>query len=128
MFSRVVARVSVRCRLVSQQNGKGVGDYLLSRLLQGVSIVRSGGAEISHAGYCCESQVASVPSGATMSGDEKPFRRLPLCVRPYHYDISLTPNLTAFTFDGTENVHLNVGFLRPRPRSLLPPPLILPLK
>ncbi|XP_011635269.1 puromycin-sensitive aminopeptidase [Pogonomyrmex barbatus] len=44
-----------------------------------------------------------------MSSDEKKsFRRLPLCVRPYHYDISLVPNLTAFTFDGTENVYLDV--------------------
>ncbi|XP_024886627.1 puromycin-sensitive aminopeptidase isoform X1 [Temnothorax curvispinosus] len=114
MFSRVVARVgvSVRCRLVSQQNGngKGVGDNLLSRLLRGSSTVGNGGGETLHATYRGDraSEVVNVPNEATMSGDEKPFRRLPLCVRPYHYDISLTPNLAAFTFDGTENVHLNV--------------------
>ncbi|XP_011692376.1 PREDICTED: puromycin-sensitive aminopeptidase isoform X2 [Wasmannia auropunctata] len=111
MFSRVVARVSVRCRLVvSQQNGKGVvGDNLLSRRLLRASTVGHGGHQgARYSGKTCEIASEPATSGATMSGDEKPFRRLPLCVRPYHYDISLTPHLTAFTFDGTENVHLNV--------------------
>ncbi|XP_011165084.1 puromycin-sensitive aminopeptidase isoform X2 [Solenopsis invicta] len=106
MFSRVVARVSVRCRLVSQQNGKGVDDNLLSRLLRASDTVGNGGTLCARC-RSRTSEVASEPSGA-MSGDEKPFRRLPSCVRPYHYDISLTPNLTTFTFDGTENVYLNV--------------------
>lgn len=107
MFSRVVARVSVRCRLVSQQNGKGVDDNLLSRLLRASDTVGNGGTLCARC-RSRTSEVASEPSGA-MSGDEKPFRRLPSCVRPYHYDISLTPNLTTFTFDGTENVYLNVS-------------------
>ncbi|EGI68003.1 PREDICTED: puromycin-sensitive aminopeptidase [Acromyrmex echinatior] len=106
MFSRIVARVSVRCRFVSQQKEKGVDDNLLLRLLRACT-VRNGG--IQDARYCVKTcQVAvSEPCGA-MSGDEKPFRRLPLCVRPYHYDISLTPHITTFTFSGTEKVHLNV--------------------
>ncbi|XP_012523522.1 puromycin-sensitive aminopeptidase isoform X2 [Monomorium pharaonis] len=114
MFSRVVACVSVRCCLVSQQNGKGVYDNLLSsRLLRACErTVGIGGSQRARCYSCTRvSEVASEPSSpsvAMSSGDEKPFRRLPTCVRPYHYDISLTPNLTAFTFDGTESVHLNV--------------------
>ncbi|KYN13786.1 PREDICTED: puromycin-sensitive aminopeptidase [Trachymyrmex cornetzi] len=106
MFSRVVARVSVRCRLVSQQKEKGVGDNLLSRLLRASTVgVGNGGSQgARYCGKTCQVAV-SEPCGA-MSGDEKPFRRLPLCVRPYHYDIFLTPHIT--TFDGTEKVHLNV--------------------
>ncbi|KAL0113903.1 hypothetical protein PUN28_011320 [Cardiocondyla obscurior] len=114
MFSRVVARAGVRCRSVSQQNGQGQGVDAgsLSRLLRGASTVGSNGGQVPRVNYprrnVCE-VTASVPCGATMSSDEKkPFRRLPLCVRPYHYDISLTPNLATFTFDGTESVHLNV--------------------
>lgn len=101
MFSRVVARVSVRCCLVSQQKEKGVGPLL--RLLR-ASVIGRSEARYSTSVSACES------SEAIMSGDEKkPFRRLPLCVRPYHYDISLTPNLATFTFNGTESVHLDVS-------------------
>ncbi|XP_046484591.1 puromycin-sensitive aminopeptidase isoform X1 [Neodiprion pinetum] len=42
------------------------------------------------------------------SAEKKPFRRLPTDVRPYHYDISLTPDLGKFTFSGKENVHVDV--------------------
>ncbi|XP_018337298.1 PREDICTED: puromycin-sensitive aminopeptidase isoform X2 [Trachymyrmex septentrionalis] len=105
MFSRVVARVSVRCRLVSQQKEKGVGDNLLSRLLR-ASTIGNGG--IQGARYCGKTSQVAVSEPCVAMGDEKPFRRLPLCVRPYHYDISLTPHITTFTFNGTEKVHLNV--------------------
>jgi len=114
-LSRVVARVSVRCRLVSQQKEKEVADNLLSRLLRASTVGNGGTLCARYSGKT--SEVASEPSGA-MSGDEKPFRRLPLCVRPYHYDISLTPHLAAFTFDGTENVHLNVSIATRGSRSL----------
>lgn len=125
MFTRIVARVSVHCRLVSQQKGKGVGNNLLSQLLQ-VNTVENGGT--LHVRYYSKtSEVVSELSG-TMSGDEKPFRRLPLCVRPYHYDISLIPNLIAFTFDGTENVYLNVSCATRRFRSLSPSFFILRIK
>ncbi|XP_070156779.1 puromycin-sensitive aminopeptidase [Polyergus mexicanus] len=102
MFSRVVARVSVRRRcLVSQQKDKGVDPLL--RLLRASIIV--GKCEARY----YNTSVSAGESSATMSGDEKkPFRRLPLYVRPYHYNISLTPNLVTFTFDGIESVHLNV--------------------
>lgn len=103
MFSRVVARVSVRRCLVSQQKDKGVDP--LQRLLRASIIVEK-----------CEARYyntrESIESSARMGDEKKPFRRLPSFVRPYHYDISLTPNLTTFTFDGTESVHLNVSWPR----------------
>eukprot|EP00300_Choanocystis_sp_HF-7_P042003 c8778_g1_i1.p1 GENE.c8778_g1_i1~~c8778_g1_i1.p1 ORF type:complete len:694 (-),score=157.71 c8778_g1_i1:127-2160(-) len=34
---------------------------------------------------------------------------LPTGVRPVHYDLSLTPNFTNFTFDGTVHAHLKVS-------------------
>ncbi|XP_011304312.1 puromycin-sensitive aminopeptidase isoform X2 [Fopius arisanus] len=43
-----------------------------------------------------------------MSNDKKPFSRLPTDVRPYHYEISLTPDLKNFTFEGTQNVEIEV--------------------
>ncbi|XP_020286136.1 puromycin-sensitive aminopeptidase isoform X2 [Pseudomyrmex gracilis] len=102
MFSRVVARVVVRCRFVSQQKEKGVFSSTLQRLLS-VSTVGNGEIKPQTA------RAHDHGTSETMSSEEKkPFRRLPLFVRPYHYEITLTPNLKAFTFDGTENVHLNV--------------------
>ncbi|KAL6422387.1 hypothetical protein ACFW04_010611 [Cataglyphis niger] len=101
MFSRVVARVSARRCLVSQQKDKGVDP--LQRLLRASFIV-----EKCEVRYYKTSE--SIESSARMGDEKKPFRRLPSFVRPYHYDISLTPNLTTFTFDGIESVHLNVEF------------------
>ncbi|XP_063975639.1 puromycin-sensitive aminopeptidase isoform X2 [Diachasmimorpha longicaudata] len=43
-----------------------------------------------------------------MTTDKKPFNRLPTDVRPYHYEISLTPDLKNFTFEGTQNVEIEV--------------------
>ncbi|XP_011349925.1 puromycin-sensitive aminopeptidase isoform X2 [Ooceraea biroi] len=106
MFSSgVIARVTVRCHLVSQQKGKGIIGNSLQRLLLASSI---GNGKTRAARYST-SEIANNESTAAMSSKEKkPFCRLPSCVRPYHYDISLTPDLTTFTFDGTEKVHLNV--------------------
>ncbi|XP_067208071.1 puromycin-sensitive aminopeptidase isoform X1 [Linepithema humile] len=104
MFSRFVTRVSVYCRFVSQQKGKGVGCNSPQRLSLANFV---GNGRIQAARYST-SEITSKSSGA-MSGDEKkPFRRLPPDVRPYHYDIKLSPNLETFTFDGEVKIHLNV--------------------
>lgn len=106
MFSRTVARVGVRRRFVSQQKGKGVGNNSLQRLLLVNVTVGSSKQTVRYS----TNEVASDSSRATMSSNEKkPFHRLPTTVRPYHYDISLTPNLSTFTFDGTETVHIDVS-------------------
>lgn len=39
---------------------------------------------------------------------KKPFERLPSTVTPVNYEISLTPNLTDFVFEGTERVQVRV--------------------
>lgn len=107
MFSSVVARVTVRCQLVSQQKERGIISDSLRLLL--VNITGNGK---TRAAFHNTGQIVNNAPAETMSSDEKkPFRRLPLCARPYHYDISLTPDLTTFTFDGIENVHLNVSSL-----------------
>lgn len=113
MFSRLLARVGVRCRFVSQQKGKGVGGNSLQRLLS-VNIVRySSGDIVGHGKQAARNStsiVANESSRVIMSSNEKkPFRRLPTSVRPYHYDISLTPNLATLAFDGTEKVHIDVS-------------------
>lgn len=43
------------------------------------------------------------------STEKKPFERLPSNVKPYHYEITLTPDLSTFTFVGKENVHIDVS-------------------
>ncbi|XP_043289378.1 puromycin-sensitive aminopeptidase isoform X2 [Venturia canescens] len=40
--------------------------------------------------------------------NKKPFRRLPTDVVPYHYEISLTPDLKNFIFEGSEDIHIDV--------------------
>ncbi|CAG8500743.1 10650_t:CDS:10, partial [Ambispora leptoticha] len=34
---------------------------------------------------------------------------LPTTVKPFHYDVTLTPNLKDFTFKGSEAIHLNIN-------------------
>jgi len=104
----IFARVTVRCHLVSQQKVKEIVGNSLRQLLL-VNINGNGGTRIARYSTI---RIANDDSIEAMPNDnKKPFRRLPSCVRPYHYDISLTPNLTTFTFDGTENIHLNVSSL-----------------
>ncbi|XP_070570374.1 puromycin-sensitive aminopeptidase-like [Ptychodera flava] len=43
-----------------------------------------------------------------MSGDKKPFERLPKNVIPKNYNLTLKPNLKAFTFDGDETISVEV--------------------
>lgn len=106
MFSRAVARVSVRCRFVSQQKGKGVADNSLQRLLL-VNVIIGNGKQTAR---YSTNEFENESSRATMSSNEKkPFRRLPTTVLPYHYEIQLLPNFSTFTFDGTEKVHINVS-------------------
>lgn len=40
--------------------------------------------------------------------DKKPFQRLPNSIIPVNYNIRLKPNLTNFTFEGTEKIELDV--------------------
>jgi len=108
MFSGVFARVTVRCHLVSQQKAKEIVGNSLRQLLL-VNINGNGRTRIAR--YSTTKIANEMSIEAMSSDDKKPFRRLPSCVRPYHYDISLMPNLATFTFDGTENVHLNVSSL-----------------
>ena len=49
---------------------------------------------------------------STMASKE-PFQRLPTDVKPMNYDISLTPNLKSFTFQGTEDISVEVGHCLP---------------
>lgn len=41
--------------------------------------------------------------------DKKPFQRLPNSIIPVNYNIRLKPNLTNFTFEGTEKIELDVS-------------------
>lgn len=43
--------------------------------------------------------------------EKKPFSRLPTDVRPYHYDISLAPDLAKFTFNGKEKIYIHVSIV-----------------
>lgn len=45
---------------------------------------------------------------STMAGDKKPFERLPTHVVPANYSIRLKPNLDAFTFEGYEEITVQV--------------------
>lgn len=45
---------------------------------------------------------------STMAGDKKPFERLPTHVVPVNYSIRLKPNLDAFTFEGYEEITVQV--------------------
>ncbi|KAH3753711.1 hypothetical protein DPMN_188354 [Dreissena polymorpha] len=45
----------------------------------------------------------------TMPTEKKPFERLPTNVRPVNYDITLKPNLKAFTFEGHETITVQVA-------------------
>lgn len=43
---------------------------------------------------------------------KEPFQRLPTNVKPVNYDITLKPNLKAFTFEGSETISVEVGLPR----------------
>ncbi|XP_001599897.2 puromycin-sensitive aminopeptidase isoform X2 [Nasonia vitripennis] len=43
-----------------------------------------------------------------MSSEKKPFHRLPTNVKPHHYKIELQPDLVGFTFDGKQDVSIEV--------------------
>ena len=40
--------------------------------------------------------------------ESKPFERLPLTVTPVNYNIRLKPNLKSFTFEGSEDIDVEV--------------------
>jgi len=40
--------------------------------------------------------------------NSKGFRRLPCTVKPTHYALTLKPNLSTFTFDGSQDINLQV--------------------
>jgi hypothetical protein len=47
---------------------------------------------------------------STAVASEKPaFNRLPLNAIPKHYDITIKPNFENFTFQGTEQIELEVS-------------------
>lgn len=46
-----------------------------------------------------------------MSGDKKPFERLPASVIPTNYELTLQPNLTEFSFTGKEVIQVEVSLL-----------------
>ena len=54
--------------------------------------------------------VTIVNDNKIMTNEKKPFCRLPTTVRPYHYEITLVPDLKNFTFAATEEVHIDVSF------------------
>lgn len=112
MFFRVLARVSVHYRIVSQQKGKKVSNSL-QRLLVSNNI------ESEKHSVCYSTEVKVKPVEVMPSNEKKPFRRLPTDVRPYHYDISLTPNFATFLFDGTENVHIDVSLFAKNHQSMI---------
>lgn len=44
-----------------------------------------------------------------MAADKKPFSRLPKNVLPVTYDLTLKPDLKAFTFEGIEKINIKVN-------------------
>ena len=40
--------------------------------------------------------------------EAKPFERLPKTITPVNYNIRLKPNLKAFTFEGSEDIDIEV--------------------
>jgi len=49
---------------------------------------------------------------STNMATKEPFQRLPTNVIPENYDISLKPNLKAFTFEGSESISVKVRVRR----------------
>lgn len=43
-----------------------------------------------------------------MAAEKTPFSRLPTDIRPFHYEITLRPDLKNLTFEGTQNVEIEV--------------------
>ncbi|KAK2579854.1 hypothetical protein KPH14_007537 [Odynerus spinipes] len=87
---------------VSRQKEKGSGGSLQLELLNnlwnwnGVKRYKNYSTEIE----ARDREMSSI--------EKKPFRRLPTDVRPYHYDITLVPDITNFIFHGMEKVHIDV--------------------
>ncbi|XP_066588195.1 puromycin-sensitive aminopeptidase [Prorops nasuta] len=50
----------------------------------------------------------TVPSDKMSSTEKKAFSRLPTLVAPYHYEISLAPDLATFIFIGSEKIYVEV--------------------
>jgi len=48
------------------------------------------------------------PSVTMPANEKKPFARLPSTVVPSNYNVTLTPNLTAFTFTGEQTITVQV--------------------
>ena len=63
----------------------------------------------------CIFTAVNLSSVATSEGDtmpeKKPFERLPKDVVPTNYNIRLKPNLKTFTFDGYEQIDIQVNNL-----------------
>ena len=50
----------------------------------------------------------SVSSNDSNMPEKKPFQRLPLTVNPVNYKLKLQPNLKKFTFQGSEEISVEV--------------------
>lgn len=74
-------------------------------------IITASGSHDSGSNYSTSTveKLKSISTEGTMTSTEKkPFRRLPTEIRPYHYEISLTPDLKHLSFEGTEDIHIEV--------------------
>ena len=65
----------------------------------------------SQVSFSSQARASALPS--TMAEQESmdtstTFRRLPTTVKPTHYSLTLKPNLNDFTFEGTQQINLEV--------------------
>ena len=55
---------------------------------------------------------------STMTAGKKAFERLPKDVVPSNYALRLKPNLSQFTFEGSEEISLEVSFISLPPQQI----------
>ncbi|XP_012260332.2 puromycin-sensitive aminopeptidase isoform X1 [Athalia rosae] len=119
MYSRLFRACGRRSvsQVVSLQKEKGLSGKCLLQLLQEHRCLTAATVKVSKKFFYAASSTSPATSTTNVeevvkqkmpSAEKKPFRRLPTDVRPYHYDISLTPDLAKFTFNGEERVHIDV--------------------
>lgn len=57
----------------------------------------------------CRTYSTTVKESKVKMPEAKPFERLPNSVKPTHYNLVITPDLKAFTFQGEVSIQIEVG-------------------